>query len=335
MSVPSTDHRRHPSRLELTAGGLLFASVVLHIAAMFPGYMPFAGSSSVSIASQSDQAALFAVVAAIWAAALGLGLAGPKWVKVATGVAVGAAVGELGFRVADLGEYFRYGSSAAGPGLWLMTAAWAVGAVGAGVAVAAVVRSSQRAPLPDPPKSGFNRWGVVAVTGALSVATAGLFLPSWDHYTGVSAVTGRAVSFNLGNAFAEPWQVVLGNLLSALAIAAVPIGAAVLMWKDRRAAVAATAAVVGMLGAQFLSAVIQVDQSVPPSIAGLSVPQARQLGLTLSLKLTGWFALDALLALALLVATVVAAAAKSPSAETSPNPAPAPVDGPPAASPAW
>jgi hypothetical protein len=168
----------------------------------------------------------------------------------------------------------------------------------------------------------------------LSIATAGLFLPSWDHYTGVSAVTGRAVSFNLGNAFAEPWQVVLGNVLSALAIAAVPIAAAVLMWKDRRAAVAATGGVLTMRSAQFLSAVIQVDQSVPPSIAGLSGPQARQLGLSLSLKLTGWFALDAILALAVLVSTVVVAAARSPEHEPVATTAAA-IDTPRGASPAW
>lgn len=336
VTAPVSHHRRHPSRLELTAGGLLLASVVLHIAAMFPTYMPFASSSPVSIGSQSDQAALFAVVTATWVAALGFGLAGPKWVRVATGLAVGAAVGELGFRVSDLGEVFRYGTSVAGVGFWLMTAAWVVGAAGAGMAVFAVMRSRGPAAQTDPPKSGFNRWAVVAVVGVLSVATAGLFLPSWDHYTGVSALSGRMVSFNLGNAFAEPWQVVVGNVLSALAIAAVPIGAAVLMWKDRRAAVAATTGVLAILGAQFLSAVIQVDQAVPPSIAGLSGAQARQLGLSLSLKLTGWFALDAILALALLVTTVVVAAARTPAEEASQSLAPAPVDNPPAAaSPAW
>lgn len=336
VTVPVSHHRRHPSRLELTAGGLLLASVVLHIAAMFPTYMPFAGSSPVSIGSQSDQAALFAVVTATWAAALGFGLAGPKWVRVATGLAIGAAVGELGFRVSDLGEVFRYGTSVAGVGFWLMTAAWVVGAAGAGTAVFAVMRSRRPGAQTDPPKSGFNRWAVVAVVGVLSVATAGLFLPSWDHYTGVSAVSGRVVSFNLGNAFAEPWQVVVGNVLSALAIAAVPIGAAILMWKDRRAAVAVTTGVLAVLGAQFLSAVIQVDQAVPPSIAGLSGAQANQLGLSLSLKLTGWFALDAILALALLVTTVVVAAARTPAEEDSPSLAQGPVDNPPAAaSPAW
>ena len=330
-SLHAHEHRRHPSRLELAAGGLLLATVVLHVVAMFPTYLPFLSSTPVSIASQPDQAALFAVVAAAWATALGFGLAGPRWVKVATGLAVGTAVGELGFRVSDLGEVFRYGTGLAGPGLWLMTAAWIVGAAGACTAVAAVRHSSRDTAVTDPPRSGFNRWGSLAVIGVLSIASAGLFLPSWDHYTGVSSVTGRAVSFNLGNAFAEPWQIVIGNVLSALAIAALPIVAGVLMWRDRRAAVAVTGGVLSLLAAQFVSAVIQVDQAVPASIAGLSGAQARQLGLTLSLRLTGWFALDAIAALAVLVTTVVVAAAKAPSEST----VRASLDTPPSAFPAW
>ena len=334
-SLHAHEHRRHPSKLELAAGGLLLATVVLHVVAMFPTYLPFLSSTPVSIVSQSDQAALFAVVAAAWATALGFGLAGPRWVKVATGLAVGTAVGELGFRVSDLGEVFRYGTGLAGPGLWLMTAAWIVGAAGACTAVAAVLHSKRDTAVSDPPRSGFNRWGSVAVIGVLSIASAGLFLPAWDHYTGVSSVTGRAVSFNLGNAFAEPWQIVIGNVLSALAIAAVPILAGVLMWRDRRAAVAATGGVLCLLAAQFVSAVIQVDQAVPASIAGLSGAQARQLGLTLSLRLTGWFALDAILALAVLVTTVVVAAAKAPSESTVAGPVRAPLEAPPPAYPAW
>jgi hypothetical protein len=317
--------------LELAAGGLLLATVVLHIVAMFPNY--FTGGAPASITSQADQAALYAVVAGAWATALGFGLAGPRWVRIAAAFAAGTALAELGFRVSDLGQVFRYGTGQAGAGLWIMTAAWVVGAAGAGVAVAAVRSGGHRAAA-DPPASGFNRWGSVAAIGVLSVATAGFFLPAWDHYMGVSTTAGRAVSFNLGNAFAEPWQIVIGNVLSALAIAAVPILAAVFMWRDRRAAVAATSAVLTVLAAQFVSAVIQVDQAVPPSIAGLSGAQARQLGLTLSLRLTGWFALDMIAALALLVVTVVVAAAKAPP-EAATSPLPAGIDGPRPAYPTW
>jgi hypothetical protein len=58
------------------------------------------------------------------------------------------------------------------------------------------------------------------------------------------------------------------------------------------------------------------------------------LGLTLSLRLTGWFALDMIAALALLVVTVVVAAAKAPP-EAAPSPLPAGIDGPRPAYPTW
>lgn len=328
------DHRRHPSPLEIIAGALLLASVVLHVSAMFPDYLPFASSSSVSIAFQPDQAALFAVVTAVWAAALGFGLAGPRWVKVAAGAAVGAALGELGFRVSDLGEVFRYGTHVAGSGLWLMTSGWVAGAAGAATAVAALIRSRSWVGSPDPPRSGFNRWGAVAVVGVLSAATAGLFLPAWDHYSGFSAVTGRTISFTLGNAFAEPWQVVTGNVLSAVAIAAVPILAGLWLWRDRQLAAGAVAGVLGMLAAQFAAAVVQVDQPVPPAIAGLSPAQAHQLGLAIGLKLSGWFLADALVAFGLF-ALVMALATARPVQENSGATLPSAPDARSAATSAW
>jgi hypothetical protein len=305
------DHRRHPSRLELAAGALLACTVVLHVVAMFPDY--FAGDSPQSIASQPDQAALYGVVAGVWAIALGFGLSSPGRVRAAAGIAVGAAVAEAGFRLSDLGEVFRYGSSQASVGLWLMVAAWGVGAAGSAVAALAVRDATKRSaaaagvPATEPhvPKP------LVAIGIAMmSLATAGLFLPAWDRYHGASSVTGRTFSFNLGNAFAEPWQVVTGNVLSAVAIAAVPILAGLWLWRDRQASAGATAGVLGMLAAQFVAAVVQVDQPVPPSIAGVSPAQAHQLGLTIGLKLTGWFLADMLVAFALFAATLALATAR-------------------------
>jgi len=306
-------HRRHPSRLEMLAGGLLASTVVLHVTAMFPTY--FAGDSPQSIASQSDQAALYAVVAGVWAIALGFGLSSPSRVRSATGIAVGAAVAELGYRVSDLGQVFRYGASQAGVGIWLMVAAWAVGAAGAAVAVLAVRRSAHtpriRAEKPAVPKAA-----AIAALALLSLAVAGLFLPAWDHYEGTSSVTARAFSFNLGNAFAEPWQVVTGNVLTAVAIAAVPILAGWWLWRDRDGAAGATAGVLGMLAAQFVAAVTQVDQAVPPAIAGVSPSQARQLGLVINLNLTGWFLLDVLAAFALFALTMAFATARTVQADS-------------------
>ena len=278
---------------------------------MFPDY--FAGTSAQSIASQSDQAALYGVVAGVWAVALGFGLSSPARVRAGAGIAIGAAAAEAGFRLSDLGQVFRYGTSQAGPGLWTMLAAWFVGLAGAVVAAVAVRHSSRttgtaaRTGAADPP---VPKRVAVAGIALLSLATAGLFLPAWDHYSGASLVTGRAFSFNLGNGLAEPWQVVTGNLLAAAAIAIVPILAGLWVWRDRALSAGATAGVLGMLAAQFVAAVVQVDQAVPPSIAGISPAQARQLGLTIGLKLTGWFLLDVLAAFMLFALTIAVATAR-------------------------
>jgi hypothetical protein len=377
---------RRPTRLEVTAAGLLAASVILHLVAMIPPY--YGGAGPTSLWSEPDQAAQYAVLAAGWALALGIALTGPGRARIGAAVAVGVAATEFGLRLSDLGEVFRYGTGEASAGLWLMTAAWAVGATGAGLAVAAV-RWRDRlaggsgpeysaAPLdsaPTPPVTGVcdssgalggsgagpesptaplsvptgsstvplsvgpGAWTVADETGreaatlafavpdataslpsgarlpeslgaapavlivVLALATAGAFLPAWDHYTGTAATTGRSLSFNLGNAFSGPWQVVIGNVCVALALVAVPLFAVRMRVRAAGAALVAGALIV--LASQFTAAIVQVDHHVPPSVAGLTPTQANQLGLQLQMSLTGWFTFDVLAAFALFVAAMV------------------------------
>ena len=220
-------------------------------------------------------------------------------------LAVGMAATEFGFRLSDLGEVFRYGSGSAAPGLWLMTAAWVLGAGGAALAVLATRagRDSRSTPVEDGPSdlpvsmtatslpaAGSPGVGLVVVIALLALATAGAFLPAWDHYAGVATTTGRTVSFNLGDAFSGPWQVVIGTVFVALVLAVIPLAATRL--RSRAAAAALVAGSLIVLATQFIAAVVQVDRPVPPSVAGLSPTQANQLGLQLHMTLTGWFTLD-------------------------------------------
>lgn len=125
-----------PAPLDLAAAGLLIATVVLHVVAMVPAY--FIGSPSGSaLTSSPDQAALYSVLAASWALALVIGVTGPQRTPMAAALAVGVAVSELGFRVADLGDALKYGTASVGAGLWLMESAWVVGAAAAVLAVLA------------------------------------------------------------------------------------------------------------------------------------------------------------------------------------------------------
>jgi hypothetical protein len=414
---------RRPTPLEVTAAGLLAASLILHLVAMLPHY--YGGAGQTSLWSEPDQAAQYAVLAAGWALALGIALTGPGRVRMAAAVAVGLAATEFGLRLSDVGEVFRYGTGEASAGLWLMTAAWVVGAAGAGLAVLAVRRPDRLAAInepvsdaipvdsgpqsvstprpagawdapgvpiggagPDPPalfdrpaaepqpeamfpssgqefstrpppewqdstvplsvtpesstvplpvgpepitpgrdtgqesstlalagpdattslgsalpRSGSIGAGPAVLIVLLALATAGAFLPAWDHYTGTAAATGRSVSFNLGNAFSGPWQVVIGNVFVALALVAVPLIA--LRLRVRAAGAALIAGSLIVLASQFTSAIVQVDHHVPPSVAGLTPTQANQLGLQLHMSLTGWFTVDVLAAFALFVAAMV------------------------------
>lgn len=392
-------HRR-PAPLDMLAGALLVATVVLHVVAMFPTY--FGGPGQQSLASQTDQAALYAVLAAAWALVLGLGLTGPHRTPVAAAMAVGIATTEFGFRLADTGDVFRYGSSTAGSGLWLMDAAWAVGAAAAVLAVlaararhrpaaAAVVESpaagavvefpaaevstgwvgapasttdpwapaagaagpgevadpageqagpdvTAALPSPDPttqwaaatgdaapagpsetPEEAHERVSWTMLVVILALVTAGAFLPAWDHAFATSSTTGTTVSRNLGNAFSAPWQQVIGTVLAAVAVLAVPVVS--IRLRNRAVGAAATVGALLVLSSQFVAAVVQVDQPVSPGQLGFSSSDAGRLGLELGLRLTGWFTIDALAAYALFAAVMVWATLR-PAQEYSTGTAP-------------
>jgi hypothetical protein len=332
---------RRPGALDFVAALLLLATVVLHVVAMAPTY--FAGTGS--LMSQPDQAALYSVLAASWALALGIGLTGPHRTPVAAAIAVGVAVTELGFRAADLGDALRFGTGTVGSGLWLMEVAWVVGAAAAVAAVlAARSRHAPKAPalaeppvpseldidwtvpptpevdpveaapdpqvvmpagsiLPDTDEDPHERLAWTLLVAVLAAVVAGAFLPAWDHAVAVSTSTGQSVTRSLGNAFSGPWQQVVGIVVVAVVLLAVPVVAIRL----RRKAVGAGLVIGGLLvlTSQLVSAVVQVDEAVPPSDFGINSSQAHSLGLSLSLQLTGWFTVDALAAYALFAAVMV------------------------------
>jgi hypothetical protein len=369
-------HRR-PAGLDFLAAFLLLSTVVLHVVAMFPSYVSYGGA--LSLASQTDQATQYAVLAAAWALCLAVGFAGPHRTPVAAALSVGVAVTELGFRVADLGPVFRYGTGVADTGLWLMVAAWGVGAVGSVVAVLAArarhatPKAAATAPVDNPPvtfadpapdlagapppqwiqpvgpadstsalprpdatsafaslpgpggraasEDGYERNAWTALVVVLAGLAAGAFIPAWDDYTAVSSVSRQTVHTTNGSAFTHvPWQQATGYALVTAALALVPVVAIRLRHKPVGAA-----AVIGsllVLTAQLVSAVVQIDLPVSPAVFNLTQSQASQLGLQLSVKLSGWFTVDALASYALFAAVLVWAtlrAAQENSAGTAPS----------------
>ncbi|HLI53672.1 MAG TPA: hypothetical protein VKU88_05055, partial [Acidimicrobiales bacterium] len=75
--------------------------------------------------------------------------------------------------------------------------------------------------------------------------------------------------------------------------------------RDRGVAAAASVGSLLVLATQLVAAVVQVDEPVPPAELGVSPAQAGQLGLHISMQLTGWFTLDALAAYALFAAVMI------------------------------
>jgi hypothetical protein len=158
-------------------------------------------------------------------------------------------------------------------------------------------------PAAETAPSGPYGAGLTLLVALLALTTAGAFLPAWDRYVGLVTTTGRTVTFSLGNAFSGPWPLVAGNVLVAVALAAVPILASRL--RDRTVAASVVVGSLLVLASQFTAAIVQVNQPVPPSVVGLTPAQADQLGLQLHMSLTGWFTLDVLAAYGLFVAVMV------------------------------
>ena len=283
--------------VEVIAGVLILACVVLHVVAMTQTY--FQGQAT--LASQTDQAVLYSVLAGGWLVAFVLAVFSPDRLAVTAGIAVGIAATELGFRVSDVGGALQAGGSRAGSGLWIMTAAWIVGAAGAVLLVVASrsrSRTEHRVRGPGGEGQYERTAGWTAGVAVLGLAAAALYLPPWDHYELTATTTGITKTLNLGNGLQGPWSVVLGNLLVSAAIFLLAVAAVLLRHRGAGAALIVGSLVA--LGSQMASAVVQVDQQVSPAAVGLSQGTVDQLGVVIKASLTGWFALEALLALVLL-----------------------------------
>lgn len=157
--------------------------------------------------------------------------------------------------------------------------------------------------VPDAEEDPHERLAWTLLVVVLAAVVAGAFLPAWDHAVAVSTQSGQTVTRSLGNAFNGPWQQVLGIALAAAALLVVP--AVAVRMRDKAAGAAAAVGALLVLASQLVSAVVQVDEPVPAADFGIGSAQAHSLGLSLSLKLTGWFTLEALAAYALFAAVMV------------------------------
>lgn len=298
---PDDEPRRAPSGpATWTAGGLLLAAAVLGLIAVFPDY--YRGGRPLDAHADEVVQALVVVLGWLGAAALVLRHRAAA-AQAGAWVAVGIAVAEGGLRLADLGQLT--GATLAGPGLWLVTVAWAAGAAGAVVAAVACHRVGALGRLPRPQLAAATpaeRLLGLAV-GAAAVLSAVAFVPSWDRYLITSAVDPSFfATVTQGNALHNPGLAIAGNVVTAAALGVLPLVG--LLWRPPRVGAALIAGTSVVLAAQVLSAAVQVLET-PDPLQVLSPGDVRALAPQVSLHLTGWF--DAELA-ALLVVAVLAAA---------------------------
>jgi len=125
---------------------------------------------------------------------------------------------------------------------------------------------------------------ILLVLAGLGAAAA--FAPAWDSFT-LRTAAGQTQTFTAGNAFADPWPVIVGNVIVMVSLAAVVILAA--LWRPVRHGAVLLAGAIIPMAAQVISALVQVGQASSPTQFGFTPAQASQLGLTISAGLTPAF----------------------------------------------
>ena len=287
--------------LAVLAAGALVAAGVLAVLALFPRYYQF-GASSTSLTDTADQIVPTCVVAAGWlvAAALVGSRRLPLMLAGAFGAA-GLALADLGLRAADVAR-LSAGGTGAGAGLWLLTAAWGAGLLGAGLALLGAQRAGGlRDLLTLRRDSQAADRSVMAAMAVAAVVLAVAFFPSWDRYVVTSPLNPAfSASFTAGDAFKNPGLVIAGNVWAGAAFGLLPIAA--LFVRQRRLGAALAAGVLVSALSQVLSAAVQTMETPDPQ--QLLPANILQTNPSVSLHLTGWF--DAEFA-ALLVLAVLAA----------------------------
>jgi hypothetical protein len=264
------------------AAALLAVGVLLGVIGLFPTY--YAG---VSLAAQSVQLVPHLIYLAAWAASAVLILL--SGVRRQAGALIGAGVSAvtLGLFVADLGTPIADGANLLGAGLILSIIGWFACAGGAVLACTASGLSLRRRP------AGSQRARVasheivptvVMILAAIGAAVA--FAPSWDRYL-LQTAFGNSQWVTLGNAFANPAPVIVGEVAVMVLLVAVLVAA--VLWRPIRLGVALAAGAIIPMVAQAISAIVQVSEPTSPLQFGYSQAQASQLGLKISNGLTPMF----------------------------------------------
>ena len=264
------------------AAGLLALGVVLGVIGLFPNYY-----GGVSLASEPVELVPHVIYLAAWAGSVVLILLGGGRSQAGALAGAGVSAVTLGLFVADLGTPIADGANLLGAGLILSIIGWFACSAGAVLAFAASGLTFRGRP------AGSQRTRlagheivptVVIILAAIGAAVA--FAPPWDSYL-LQTAFGTSQTETLGNAFANPAPVIVGEVAVMVLLVAALVAAA--LWRPiRLGAALAIGAIIPMV-AQAVSAIVQVSE--PTSPAQLNIPQAQasEVGLKITNGLTPMF----------------------------------------------
>jgi hypothetical protein len=268
-----------------TAAALLAVGIVLGVVGLFPAYI-----NGASLASQPPNLVPHVIYLAAWGVSAALILLSGTWRKAGALLGLGVSAVTFGFFFADAGTPLAGGAHLMGSGLILGILGWL--ACTAGVATAFAVSGlslarprQHRAPGHLSRPSGHDIVPMVTIIlSAIGAAIA--FAPSWDSFV-LRTAAGASQTVTLGNAFANPAPVIIGNVAVMVALVAVAVVAA--FWRPIRLGSALVAGAIIPMAAQAISAIVQLSGATSPLQFGISPAQASGLGLTISNGLTPMF----------------------------------------------
>jgi hypothetical protein len=258
------------------SAALLVIGVVCGIVGLFPGYL-----AGASLAQQPAELVPHLIYLAVWGASAALILLGGTRMRVGAFLGLGTSIVTFGLFFADAGQAIAGGAHVMGAGLVLGLVGWL--ACAAGSAMAFRLRSAGAGALGKPRG---DEVGPVVMLMLAALGAAVAFAPSWDSYVLRTAI-GASQSVTLGNAFANPAPVIVGDVAVMVALVAVVAGAA--LWRPIRFGAALLAGAIIPMVAQAISAFVQVGEATSPALFGFSPAQATASGLTISNGLTAVF----------------------------------------------
>jgi len=268
-----------------TAAALLAVGIALGVLGLFPTYIDGA-----SLASQPSSLVPHVIYLAAWGVSAALILLGGTWRKAGALLGLGVSAVTFGFFFADAGTPLAGGAHLMGSGLILGILGWL--ACTAGIA-AAFPASGLSLPRPRPhrapghpvrPSANDVVPMVTIILAAIGAAIA--FAPSWDSFV-LRTAAGASQTVTLGNAFANPAPVIIGDVAVMVALVAVAVVGA--FWRPIRLGSALVAGAIIPMAAQAVSAIVQLSGATSPLEFNISPAQASGLGLTISNGLTPMF----------------------------------------------